>query len=162
MISCAADSRPVKGLFGPDRQHKAAGIVPGCRSGDFARLDSSKFALFDLADRRLAWVDRRQQILAQNVANADTPHFQARDVTPFAAQLASAGIVPAQTNPMHLAGTLPAGAKAAPTPGERAPDGNAVSLDVELSKIADTDATHELVGDLYRKYLGFFRTAIGR
>ena len=42
------------------------------------------------------------------------------------------------------------------------PDGNGVAMDEQLSKVADTDATHELVTDLYAKYLSMFRTALGR
>jgi len=125
-------------------------------------MDATQIPLFDLADKRLAWVDRRQQVLAQNIANADTPHFQARDLAPFVAQLNRASLAPVMTNPMHLAGSPSMIAGTTPKASERAPDGNAVSLDVELSKVADTDATHELVGDIYRKYLGFFRLAIGK
>ena len=33
--------------------------------------------LFRLAERRLAWVARRQELLAQNVANANTPGLPA-------------------------------------------------------------------------------------
>ena len=29
--------------------------------------------VFDLAEQRLAWLDQRQRMLAQNVANANTP-----------------------------------------------------------------------------------------
>ena len=51
---------------------------------------------------------------------------------------------------------------AAQSDGETAPDGNGVRLDVQLAKVADTSATQQLTTDLYMKYLGFFRTALGR
>ncbi len=126
-------------------------------------MDPSNLSLFDLAEKRLAWVDRRQQLLAQNVANANTPGFQARDVPSFDAVLAGTqpGVAPAQTDPRHLAGTLPGGGRAHAIPGERAPDGNAVSLDDQLTRIADTDAAHDLATGLYKKYLTLFRTALG-
>jgi flagellar basal-body rod protein FlgB len=133
-------------------------------------MDYNQIGLFNLADRRLDWVNKRQEVLAQNVANADTPGWKSRDLTPFAAQLAQGGVTPAgvslaQTNPMHLPGdTGGTGGTVshATTNGETAPDGNAVSLDVELARIADTETTHDLVDDLYTKYLGMFRTAIDR
>ncbi|MCW3475100.1 flagellar biosynthesis protein FlgB [Rhodovastum sp. RN2-1] len=125
-------------------------------------MDLTRIALFDLADKRLAWVDKRQELLAQNVANANTPGWRSRDLTPFAAQLTQAEAAPVQTNPMHLPGAAGSSPNARPVPGQRAPDGNAVSLDVELTRIADTETTQALVGDLYKKYLGFFRTALGR
>ena len=42
-----------------------------------------QIGLFALADRRLAWLGARQGVLAQNVANADTPGWQQRDIRPF-------------------------------------------------------------------------------
>ena len=127
-------------------------------------MDISNLALFDLADRRLAWADRRQGLLAQNVANADTPGWRPRDAAPFAARLAGAGLAQAplaQTNPLHLAARATAAGSLRPG-GQRGPDGNGVALDTQLAQVAETETIHDLVGDLYKKYLGFFKTAIGR
>lgn len=119
--------------------------------------------LFDLADKRLAWIDRRQGLLAQNIANADTPGYAAKDLQPFAKTLAQALPDLALTNPMHLGGAGSAG-RIDPSlrPTQRAPDGNAVSLEEQLTKVADTDNAHGLVTALYRKYMGLFHTAIGK
>jgi len=125
-------------------------------------MDPSRIALFDLADRRLAHIGRRQEVLAQNIANADTPGWKARDLKPFAGLLARSGsAAPWQTQPGHLAPRHGAPQGQMP-PGERAPDGNSVALDSELGKIADTESAHALVTGLYSKYLGMFRTAAGR
>ncbi len=127
-------------------------------------MDPTRLTLFDLAERRLSWADRRQTVLAQNVANADTPGWHPRDVAPFADALAGAGTDLARTDPGHLTGTvdpdLLAGRTVRPTGLE--PDGNAVSLDQELTKIADTDTTQSLVSAIYHTYLGLFRTALGQ
>jgi flagellar basal-body rod protein FlgB len=123
--------------------------------------DTSGIALFDLADKRLAWVDRRQSLLAQNIANADTPGWRSHDLTSFGAALTQA-VTPVMTDPMHLPGTNTDTAGVKTTPGDRSPDGNDVALDEQLAKVADTDATHELVTDLYAKYMSMFRTALGR
>lgn len=133
-------------------------------------MDPTGIPLFALADQRLAWLDRRQNLLSENVANADTPGYKPRDLAPFANSLARASfaVAPARTDPSHLAGSVApdtgtAGAQAGDQQsGEQQPDGNAVSLDVQLMRIADTDSAHELVTDLYHTYLGMFRTAIGR
>ncbi|MFC7544529.1 hypothetical protein ACFQU2_41030 [Siccirubricoccus deserti] len=45
---------------------------------------------------------------------------------------------------------------------ERAPNGNAVSLDREAMRVADTDTAHALATGLHRRWLGMFRTALGR
>lgn len=135
-------------------------------------MDPTDIGLFRLAERRLAWVDRRQELLAQNIANADTPAYTARDLPPFerALQRTAPGTIPgtasalSQTSPLHLAGTGAAtGGSVAPTrPHERTPDGNAVSIEEELTKVADTAGMHDLTSGLYRKYMGLFRTALGR
>ena len=117
---------------------------------------------FQVAEKRLAWVDQRQKVLAQNVANADTPGWKARDIGAFAKQLERTGAGLVRTDPMHLRPIGPAGGTAQPVKGERAPDGNSVSLDEQLAAIADTESAHGLTSDLYRKYLSFFRLAIGR
>ncbi len=41
-------------------------------------------------------------------------------------------------------------------------DGNGVALDREAIRIADTETAHALAVGLHRRYLGLFRTALGR
>ena len=126
-------------------------------------FDLATIPLFALADRKLAWIDTRQQVLAQNVANADTPGWRAQDVKPFGALLAKPPITLAAADGMSLAGSeggAAPGAVAQRT--ELAPDGNGVMLDRELTKIADTDTAHRLTVQLLTSYVGMFRTAIGR
>ena len=101
-------------------------------------------------------------MLAQNIANADTPGWRTRDLKPFAQLLAGGGgVAPWQTQPNHIAPRHrpDVGTKQG---GERAPDGNSVVLDAELGKVADAESSHSLVIGLYTKYLGMFRTAAGR
>jgi flagellar basal-body rod protein FlgB len=127
-------------------------------------MDVARVSLLDLAQQRLSWADERQSVLAQNIANANTPGYKPHDLRPFAEALAGAGAVaPVRTDPNHLAGTLPT-----KTPGDvldrthlKSPDGNAVSLDEQLVKVADTETTHQLVTSIYRAYLTMFRTAAG-
>lgn len=119
--------------------------------------------LFGLAEQRLAWADRRQALLAQNIANTDTPGYAPKDVAPFAQMLARAGNVPlARTAPTHLAGATPLLDEARAAPRARAPNGNAVALDEQLTKVADTETTQSLVTSIYRKYLSLFGLALGR
>jgi flagellar basal-body rod protein FlgB len=117
-----------------------------------------------LAERRLAWLDSRQRLLAQNVANADTPGYRPRDAVPFAELLARRGSLPGvvTTDARHI---MPARARAgemAARVTERTPNGNAVSIEEQALRIAETDQAHALAMGLHRKYLGLFRTALGR
>ena len=51
-------------------------------------MDPTRTPTVSLAERRLAWLENRQRVLAQNIANADTPGYQPRDLRPFAETLA--------------------------------------------------------------------------
>ena len=121
--------------------------------------------LFDLADQRLNWLDQRQTLLAQNIANVSTPGWTPRDLPPFAAGLAAAtnASVLTRTAPGHLVGTQDdALAEMQPRPSVRAPDGNGVVLDDQLTKIADSETAQQLVTGIYKKYLGMFSMALGQ
>lgn len=127
-------------------------------------MDPNQIGLFSLAERRLAWADRRQTLLAENIANADTPGWHSRDLKPFATILAgkASTVTASRTDPAHIAGRP--GGPGAPhkSSGERAPDGNAVRVDVELSRVADTESAQSFATGIFTKYLGMFRLALGR
>jgi flagellar basal-body rod protein FlgB len=126
-------------------------------------MDKNGIAVFDLAERRLAWTEQRQALLARNVANASTPSFQPQDLTPFAATLAQSSAEPVRTDPHHLAGTLGGPLQPAhQTPAARAPDGNTVVLDEQLIKVAETDNAQALTTAIYQKYMGMFSMALGK
>jgi flagellar basal-body rod protein FlgB len=128
-------------------------------------MDPTRIGLFDLAEKRLAWTAQRQGVLAANIANADTPAYQARDIASFASVLAgSVTMAPVQTQPAHLSGTLPTGVAslAHNRPKSRALDGNTVTLDQQLTQVADTETTESLVTTIWKKYKGMFSMALGR
>ena len=127
-------------------------------------MDPMQLPLFDLAQQRLAWTDRRQEVLAQNIANVNTPGWQSKDVQPFSQALAaSTGPALTRTDPLHLAGTQDTAQASLLTEqsGLRQPDGNAVSLDDQLTKVADTATAQEIATTLYKKYLSMFSFALG-
>jgi flagellar basal-body rod protein FlgB len=128
-------------------------------------MDPSRIGLFDLAEKRLAWTAQRQGVLAANIANANTPGFQARDVQSFETILSGAGTIgPRQTQPAHMAGTAQQALASLTTdpPRARALDGNAVALDQQLTKVADTETTQSLVTTIWKKYMGLFSMALGK
>jgi flagellar basal-body rod protein FlgB len=128
-------------------------------------MDPTRIGLFDLAEKRLVWTAQRQSVLAANIANANTPAFQARDVQTFESVLSGSGsIEPVRTQPAHMAGTTATGLASLITnpPKARALDGNTVSLDQQLTKVADTETTQALVTTIWKKYVGMFSMALGR
>jgi flagellar basal-body rod protein FlgB len=138
-------------------------------------MDLNRIPLFSLLAQKMNWLGERQKVLAQNVANADTPGYAPRDLAAFdfkaaahAAGMkrgAAAGrIAAAGTDPRHLAA---GGASAGPAtvkakPGETTLSGNHVSVDSELMKSADTAMDYQLVAGLYRKQLQMLRAVLSR
>jgi len=96
--------------------------------------------LFGIHADALQLQRQRMEVLAANIANADTPGYQAKDLD-FTAALANAqAAAPAAvTDPRHL--PLNASAAAAAhvyrLPTQPSADGNTVELQVEQAKFAD-------------------------
>lgn len=130
-------------------------------------------ALFDLVSARTRYLARREAVLTQNVANADTPDYKPLDLRPAKArdlltQRHPGGPGPvalALTQAAHLTGTPPSrpdGPRARATDGfETAPSGNAVVLDEQLEKLGETQLGYELATNLYRRHVGMQKTALG-
>ena len=144
-------------------------VLPVCVTFDsgfavmMVGMDPTRIGLFDLAERRLAWIEQRQGVLARNIANASTPGFRPSDLPPFQTTLSRLGTMePARTQSGHLQGTQGALKAATSRPQARAPDGNAVAMEEQLTKVADTQTTQALVTTIYRKYVGMFNLALGR
>lgn len=125
-----------------------------------AEMDPTDIGLFHLAERRLEWVDARQKLLAQNVANANTPGFKARDVAPFVSVLSASTMT--GTSPLHMSGKGASGTSIQIHAADRSPDGNAVSMEEQLTRVADTAGVQELVLNLHHRYQAMMRLALGR
>lgn len=106
---------------------------------------------FRFHEQALALRAKRQQIIASNIANADTPQYKARDLD-FAQALAGAvggrdagAQVLARTAVSHLAGSQAAagGAMLYRTPLAPSVDGNTVELDLERAQFADNAVRFE-------------------
>ena len=123
-------------------------------------MSTAPIDVFALAEKRLAWIDQRQDVLAQNIANANTPGYAARDIAKFSDVLAAE----ARRTETGGSGTAAFGLQAPKdrTVAARSLDGNAVALDEQLMKVAETDTAHQLAMNLYKKYTGLFKTALGR
>jgi flagellar basal-body rod protein FlgB len=114
---------------------------------------------------RLSWLDERQRVVAQNVANADTPGYVARDLhqpTDFAAALrAGSGVQMTRTSAMHIA---PAGqatrfeSQAAPD-SETTLDGNAVVVEEQMLKMAESRMAYDAAIGFYQKSMSMLRLA---
>jgi len=116
---------------------------------------------------RLHYHQSRQKILAENVANADSPGFKPKDLKPFdimmAAHTRDEASAPARTQPAHLAGrgAAPPGLRRAAMT-ESTQSGNAVNLESEMTKLSQNNSDYQLAATLYGKSLSYLRIALGK
>jgi flagellar basal-body rod protein FlgB len=131
-------------------------------------MDFGSIPLFRAMAKRMSWLGERQKVLAQNVANADTPGYVPQDLKQqsFRDLLGgSARPTLAATDVKHFTGSARAAggfAMASVKTAEPTPSGNRVSLEQEMMKVGETATEHHLVTSLYRRQLGMIRTALGR
>lgn len=132
-------------------------------------MDLTKFSLLETMRERMSFLSARQGVLAENVANANTPGYRARDVqAPDFAAMAEGrdtGMTPLKvTNAKHFtvgAGTE-RGFRVADTPdAESTPNGNSVVLEDQMMKVASVQMDYSTVTQLYRKALNMIRVAAG-
>ena len=111
-----------------------------------------------------AHAGERQKLIAQNVANADTPGFRSRDLGRFADTYRSAAAVTLRaTRPAHLTGAGWGGSeRARDVGGEPAPNGNTVSIEDEMLRAADARREFDLSVAVTRSALSMIRTSLGR
>lgn len=118
------------------------------------KLDS--LSLFKVASQRMQWLGVRQQVISENIANADTPGFKAREVSDFSRMVdgaaRSSGMV--TTNARHLGGAEHAGnVRVREDDGawEQSMDGNTVVLEQQSIKATEVSESYRMAAQLYRK-----------
>lgn len=112
---------------------------------------------------RMHWLQARQKVLSENVANSDLPGFKPKDLRTF--NPTGQGAVPVErTAVAHIAsldGDSFNSTHNAPK-FETVPSGNAVTLEDEMTKLADTTMDYQTVTALYTKSLSLLKSAVGK
>lgn len=137
-------------------------------------MDLQKLTFFQVAQQRMDWLAQRQKVVSENLANANTPGYVAKDLKPvdFQKELSrslakeTASIPATRTDPAHLTGTLPqAGPYRVETtrrPAEYTLDKNGVDVEQQMEKAAENRSQYEITSNLVMKNLSMIRTALGR
>jgi flagellar basal-body rod protein FlgB len=134
-------------------------------------MDLPQIPFLSMLRDKMMWLSARQDVLSQNVANADTPGYSAQDVKPldFGEILRQSQGLGAASNlngddPRHITTSTNSDDSAVDID---APDiagsstGNTVSLESEMIKVSQTQADYAAASNLYTKALQMMRTAIG-
>ncbi len=125
--------------------------------------------LFQALKSKMQWHQARQGVLAENIANADTPGFQVRDLKTYSFEehvgFGSHGVSTATTKPGHISGSISgSGAEKVEKVDsfEVTPSGNSVNLEEQMMKITENQMDYQAVTTLYTKGLGLIRTALAK
>ncbi len=142
---------------------------------------NTQLPLVEALKTKMRWHEARQSVLAENVSNADTPRFKARDLkapdfsglngvmaggrTGSLAMAAPVSV--AATDPGHLQGREFSAADGFRDLGRKGdfevrPSGNAVDLEAEMVKSSENQIDFQAATAFYQKSLDLIRTAIGK
>jgi flagellar basal-body rod protein FlgB len=140
-------------------------------------MDLKNISLFKTLDQKMSWLNERQKVLAQNIANANTPGYVSQDLKKVSFQShlnnsSETGNGPSRTvmkvnQPGHMSG-LGGSSTTFEIRQEQSeflettPDGNTVDLERELSKMAEVQMEYTLATNLYKKHIGMMKSALGR
>lgn len=139
-------------------------------------MDPNQISVFSLMKARMLMLGERQKVIAQNVANVSTPGYVPSDINQdaFAATLkrmsggaggaaTSGRTAMVATQAGHMAPASGAGGPSLPVvkspDSETTLDGNAVVVEEQMIKIAETRMDFETMVGLYQKSLGLLRLA---
>lgn len=132
-------------------------------------MDFSSLPLFNLMKAKLQYSSERQAILAQNIANADTPNYRAKDIKEpnfkrMLGEQSGQQMTMSMTHPGHVSptggGTRYRVEERAST-YEQSPVGNNVVTQEEMMRVAQNQVEYQKVLQMYRKTVSMFKTALG-
>ena len=133
-------------------------------------MSLSSMSIFAMAQSKMSWLGQRQTVLAQNIANADTPSYRAKDLKAFdfqkvmqAQRLPKLGM--AQTNEGHFSTPERNGDYRVTRVRESKvyevnPSGNGVVLEEQMIKLSENNVQYRLAANIYQKNLAMMHLAL--
>lgn len=123
--------------------------------------------LLNILQQKMSWLSDRQSVLSRNVANASTPGFVPSDLDPKGFQAAVAEATRGAlntTNDRHMQNRSSAGGAfrtVTKADSQSSPDGNAVVVEEQMMRMAETQMSYAEAAGLYKKMVAMWRTALG-
>lgn len=126
--------------------------------------------IFAALKNRMQWHQTRQTLLAENVANAETPGYRGRDLAPYsfdqALENSRVAVAARTTDPRHIqiGGSSGANGFGARTLNsfEISPEGNGVTLEEEMMKVTTNQMDYQAAATLYTRSMRLLRIALGK
>lgn len=132
-------------------------------------MELKSITLFQAVKKRMDWLAQRQEVLSQNIANADTPKYHARDLKAYnfveLIRRENTQLNMKVVSDQHISGRRKRIRDFAEyrdrQPFETSPTGNSVILEEQMAKVGETGSNYKLATSLYRKHIGMLRMALG-
>lgn len=124
--------------------------------------------VFSALTDKMRWHQTRQGLLAENVANAETPGYRGRDLRQFDVtdrlSMSAASVSTSVTQPMHFSASSGVGGFNAQRMAnfEITPEGNGVTLEEEMMKVTTNMMDYQAATSLYQKSIRILRVALGK
>ncbi|MCH8685115.1 flagellar basal body protein [Pedomonas mirosovicensis] len=140
-------------------------------------MDTSSIAIFQAMTGKMRELQAKQEVIAQNIANADTPGYEARvlvekDFSDILANVSNTSgtpkiakphiNVPAAMSALGSSAAVQNNTEASRDVFEVKPNGNTVVLEDQLLSLANVQMEYTALTNLYRKQAGLLKTAIGK
>lgn len=121
-----------------------------------------KPSLMNAMNDRMDYLVRRQGVVTENIANAETPNYLSRDID-FKAAVNKATLQMQNTHGQHIGGGGDR-YKAAMTESKEHMryDGNSVKMDEEMYKLNEIQMQHRMMTNLLTKHMSFQRAVVNR
>lgn len=127
-------------------------------------------SLLNALTEKMKWHQARQGLLAENVANAETPGYRGRDLKAYGFEehmrtLSTTRIATVATQPGHFSvqGIGADGFGPRTENGfEVTPEGNSVSLEDEMMKVTGNQMDYQAITAIYQRSVKLLKTALGR
>jgi len=113
--------------------------------------------LLNLASSLASHSAQRHAVIADNIANSDTPNYKAKDLKPFS-EVFTAAQLQGDANMMIRKFDI----METNMGDANSPNGNSVSLEDQMMRSAQTQNDHALALQMYKKSLGLMKMAIGK
>lgn len=120
--------------------------------------------IFKMSSAMAKHAGQRQAIVAQNVANADTPGYRGRDTVDFkTAYMPTQGAGSSRATRMgHMHGTVEGTARSGTVEvrNQASPNGNQISLETEMLKSVGAKRQHDRALAIYKSSLNVLRSSM--
>ncbi|HEU0117022.1 MAG TPA: flagellar basal body rod protein FlgB [Alphaproteobacteria bacterium] len=121
--------------------------------------------LMGLLIQKMGYLNQRQSVLAENVANADTANYKQIDLAPFTFSdaMKQQNVGMATTDPRHIVPVSMAGVNTKTVKSdsyETTISGNSVDVEQQMMEVSKNAVEYKTVTSIYHKISGLFNIAL--